>query len=140
MAKQVTRDNAIVFNEVSLSRSGHRVFDGLNLTLRCGLWHAVVGRSGVGKTSLLRLLATLEKPDSGQIETGGAKDLSRQIAYMSQEVGSKTTRGCRQRLSRQSHSLTRAGEPSRLGYSFAECAIGRDAATDRSGPNAIRES
>jgi len=41
----------------------------------------------VGKTSLLRLLATLEKPDSGFIENAGAKDLSRQIAYMSQEDG-----------------------------------------------------
>ena len=76
-----------MFNEVSLNRSGHRVFDKLNLTLRCGLWHAIVGRSGVGKTSLLRLLATLEKPDSGFIENAGAKDLSRQIAYMSQEDG-----------------------------------------------------
>ena len=76
-----------MFNEVSLNRSGHRVFDRLNLTLRCGLWHAIVGRSGVGKTSLLRLLATLEKPDSGFIENAGAKDLSRQIAYMSQEDG-----------------------------------------------------
>ena len=83
----MTGDNAIVFNEVSLNRSGHRVFDRLNLTLRCGLWHAIVGRSGVGKTSLLRLLATLEKPDSGFIENAGAKDLSRQIAYMSQEDG-----------------------------------------------------
>ena len=83
----MTGDNAIVFNEVSLNRSGHRVFDKLNLTLRCGLWHAIVGRSGVGKTSLLRLLATLEKPDSGFIENAGAKDLSRQIAYMSQEDG-----------------------------------------------------
>lgn len=83
----MTCDNAIVFNEVSLNRSGHRVFDRLNLTLRCGLWHAIVGRSGVGKTSLLRLLATLEKPDSGFIENAGAKDLSRQIAYMSQEDG-----------------------------------------------------
>ena len=76
-----------MFNEVSLNRSGHRVFDRLNLTRRCGLWHAIVGRSGVGKTSLLRLLATLEKPDSGFIENAGAKDLSRQIAYMSQEDG-----------------------------------------------------
>ena len=76
-----------MFNEVSLNRSGHRVFDRLNLTLRCGLWHGIVGRSGVGKTSLLRLLATLEAPDSGHIENAGAKDLSRQIAYMSQEDG-----------------------------------------------------
>lgn len=83
----MTHDSAIVFNDVSLIRSGHRVFDRLNLKLHCGLWHAIAGRSGVGKTSLLRLLASLEKPDSGHIETGGVKDLTQQIAYMSQEDG-----------------------------------------------------
>ena len=83
----MTCNNAIVFKNVSLTKSGHRVFDTLNLKLQRGLWHGIVGRSGVGKTSLLRLLATLDKPDSGHIETNGATDLSRQVAYMSQQDG-----------------------------------------------------
>ena len=81
----MTHDSAIVLNDVSLIRSRHRVFDKLNLTLQCGLWHAIAGRSGVGKTSLLRLLASLETPDSGHIETDGVKEQTRQVAYMSQE-------------------------------------------------------
>lgn len=37
---------------------------------RTGLFR-ICGKSGVGKTTLLRLIAGLEKPDSGSVSTGG---------------------------------------------------------------------
>lgn len=80
-------DSEIVFKEVGLFKSGHCVFDKMNLSLQCGLWHSVLGRSGIGKTCLLRLLAMLETPDSGKIESANGASLSGQIAYMSQEDG-----------------------------------------------------
>lgn len=43
------------------------VFDQLNLQLRSNCTTAIMGKSGRGKTTLLRLLLNLEKPDSGEI-------------------------------------------------------------------------
>jgi len=44
------------------------VFTDLSLTIEPGAFVAVVGRSGCGKTTLLRLIAGLETADSGKIE------------------------------------------------------------------------
>jgi phospholipid/cholesterol/gamma-HCH transport system ATP-binding protein len=41
--------------------------NGINLTVNCGETLAVLGRSGTGKSVLLRLIIGLEKPDSGSI-------------------------------------------------------------------------
>jgi putative ABC transport system ATP-binding protein len=51
------------------------IFEGLDLELRQGEYLAVMGESGVGKSTLLNLLAGLDQPDSGRVLLEGA-DLS----------------------------------------------------------------
>src|SRR6202051_2337936 len=51
------------------------IFDGLELELKPGEYLAVMGESGVGKTTLLNLLAGLDRPDSGRVLLDGV-DLS----------------------------------------------------------------
>lgn len=43
------------------------VLDGVNLSIESGEIIALLGKSGSGKTTMLSMLAGLEKPDSGQI-------------------------------------------------------------------------
>lgn len=43
----------------------------LNLTIEAGEFVAIVGYSGTGKTSLISLLAGLQRPDSGSIQMNG---------------------------------------------------------------------
>ncbi|MCH3973372.1 MAG: ABC transporter ATP-binding protein [Oscillospiraceae bacterium] len=45
----------------------HTVLKGLNLSADCGSITVLVGKSGCGKTTLLRLICGLEVPDSGTI-------------------------------------------------------------------------
>jgi putative ABC transport system ATP-binding protein len=51
------------------------IFEGLNLELRQGEYLAVMGESGVGKSTLLNLLAGLDRPDAGRVLLEGI-DLS----------------------------------------------------------------
>ena len=48
-----------------------KIFDHFNLTIEDGKILSLVGQSGVGKTTLLRMLAGLEKIDSGEIIHNG---------------------------------------------------------------------
>jgi len=47
------------------------VLDCLSFTLAAGEYVAIVGESGVGKSTLLNLIAGLERPDAGRIEILG---------------------------------------------------------------------
>ena len=47
--------------------SGRRVLEGVQLRVQPGEYIAIVGESGVGKSTLLNLIAGLDVPDSGQI-------------------------------------------------------------------------
>ena len=51
------------------------VIDGLNLTIKPGQYIAIVGKTGCGKSTLMRLLLGFEKPDKGSIYYDG-KDMN----------------------------------------------------------------
>jgi putative ABC transport system ATP-binding protein len=52
---------------VSKAYGGRRVLDAVSLTVRRGEYVAIVGESGVGKSTLLNLVAGLDVPDTGEL-------------------------------------------------------------------------
>jgi osmoprotectant transport system ATP-binding protein len=87
--------SAIEFQDVSYTRPGGlRVLAQFNLTIESGEILALVGRSGAGKTTILKLVNRLLLPDAGRVIVGG-KDtrtwdpirLRRSVGYVIQDVG-----------------------------------------------------
>jgi len=72
-------ENLVVLTDIRLSRAGKTVLDGLNLTVPRNKVTAIIGPSGVGKTSLLELIGGRLKPDQGYLLLDGQSvpDLSR---------------------------------------------------------------
>jgi iron(III) transport system ATP-binding protein len=68
----VTTDaNILETRELAKSFNGHTVLDHIHLDLKPGTMTAVVGSSGCGKTTLLRLIAGFEIPDAGTVTIAG---------------------------------------------------------------------
>lgn len=66
--------------------SGLALFDGLDLELAGGSFTCLLGPSGIGKSSLLRLLAGLTSPGiSGELLGGDGQSLGGRVAYMAQQ-------------------------------------------------------
>jgi phospholipid/cholesterol/gamma-HCH transport system ATP-binding protein len=61
----------VAVENVYKSFAGHRVLNGITLRVHRGETLAVLGRSGTGKSVLLRLIIGLEKPDSGSVSIHG---------------------------------------------------------------------
>jgi len=66
------------------SRGGARVFENLSFTIKPGEFISVVGRSGIGKSTLLQVLANVTQPESGSITREGALSRPRQTVYHTQ--------------------------------------------------------
>ena len=62
---------AIEFRDVYLSFDDKVILDGVNFTVRRGETKVILGRSGGGKSTTIRLILGLLKPDSGQILIDG---------------------------------------------------------------------
>jgi phospholipid/cholesterol/gamma-HCH transport system ATP-binding protein len=62
---------AIEFRDVSLAFGDRVILDRVSFSVRHGESKIVMGGSGTGKSTLLRLVLGLLKPDSGQIFVGG---------------------------------------------------------------------
>ena len=57
----------VAVENVYKSFPGHKVLNGISLRVKQGETLAVLGRSGTGKSVLLRLIIGLDTPDSGSI-------------------------------------------------------------------------
>jgi osmoprotectant transport system ATP-binding protein len=87
-------DAAIEFRDVSFSRPPLRILDNFSLTVPQGEVLALVGRSGAGKSTILKLVNRLLVPDSGVVLVSGRATrewepiaLRRSVGYVLQEVG-----------------------------------------------------
>ena len=62
---------AVAVEDLHKSFGSQKVLNGVSLTVNRGETLAVLGRSGTGKSVLLRLIIGLEKPDSGSVHIHG---------------------------------------------------------------------
>ena len=78
---QSESDHAVRVEDARFGFEGALLFDGLELALERGRWTCLLGPSGVGKSSLLRVIAGLERLESGSLNVLG----SASVAYMAQQ-------------------------------------------------------
>ncbi len=89
MAREA-KDIPIEIENLSKAFGSQKVLNGVNLRVESGETLAVLGRSGTGKSVLLRLLIGLQTPDSGTIKVHG-EDLAgldlKQLNHLRQRIG-----------------------------------------------------
>jgi phospholipid/cholesterol/gamma-HCH transport system ATP-binding protein len=72
MANSASSDNNIVsVRNLSFSRGPRKIFDDVSLDIQRGKITAIMGPSGTGKTTLLKLIGGQLTPDAGQIHVDG---------------------------------------------------------------------
>src|SRR5690606_32296708 len=77
-------DFDIVVRHASLRYGGAFLFRDLDFVLPGGLWTCLLGPSGVGKSSLLRVIAGLAPLDEGGVVCTDGRPLAGRLAWMSQ--------------------------------------------------------
>lgn len=83
----------IVFDSVYLNRKNKIIFSDLNLTIRKNEKILIQGKSGIGKTTLFKLLLGFETIDKGIVTFNGDRidkfhiqNIRQQIFYLSQDI------------------------------------------------------
>ncbi|HUG83231.1 MAG TPA: ectoine/hydroxyectoine ABC transporter ATP-binding protein EhuA [Euzebya sp.] len=93
---QVTGQAAPVrMRDVSLSFGDNHVLRQLDLDVAAGEKVVIIGPSGSGKTTILRVVMTLERPDSGTVEIDGRHLYHQQKGDTLVEAGEKHIRSVR---------------------------------------------
>ncbi|MBW1990035.1 MAG: ABC transporter ATP-binding protein [Deltaproteobacteria bacterium] len=79
---------AIELDRVSFSFNGRNVLENVSLTVNQRDFLAVIGPNGGGKTTLIKVMAGLLKPQQGTVRVRGEKpaDAARHIGYMPQDL------------------------------------------------------
>jgi len=85
---------AVEFRRVSFSANGQTILDRLSLAIDSGETLVLLGRSGAGKTTALKMVNALVFPSAGEVLIEGRPttsweliELRRSIGYVIQEVG-----------------------------------------------------
>lgn len=99
---------ALEVGGLSVSRGGRTLFAGLDLRIAAGEAVALTGANGSGKTSLLRAVAGLIRPDAGEVRFTGAggtlepeEARATSLHLMGHQDGLKTGRTAREELTFQ---------------------------------------
>src|SRR6185436_8470010 len=90
----MSKEALVEFHNVSFSLSGTNIITDLNLTVERGETLVLLGESGCGKTTTLKLVNRLFEPSGGEVRVEGrtttswdAMALRRRIGYVIQEGG-----------------------------------------------------
>ena len=67
------QNSLVQIRDLHFSRGTRSIFDGINLDIQRGKITAIMGPSGTGKTTLLKLIGGQIIPDKGQIIVDGEK-------------------------------------------------------------------
>jgi putative hydroxymethylpyrimidine transport system ATP-binding protein len=113
----------LAVREVSITKGGVHILDGIDLEVTPGSFAALIGPSGAGKSTLLQVLAGLEAPDAGTVEKDGTMlTCPGLVAYMPQ---SDLLLPWRNVVANVSLGLEAAGTPKRVGRERAMKALAR---------------
>ncbi|GAB3998916.1 sugar ABC transporter ATP-binding protein [Spirosoma daeguense] len=91
---QPNQDYILQVSELTKTFSGVKALDKVQLAVRPGEVHALMGENGAGKSTLMKILIGLETPDSGEIRfegddlhTGHVRDVMKKgISMIHQEI------------------------------------------------------
>src|SRR4051794_22334891 len=86
---------SVVARHISKSFTAVQVLDDVSLVVAPGERVGVVGPNGIGKSTLLRILAGLEEPDAGSVVRGGT------VGYLPQEPEARAGETVRDYLARR---------------------------------------
>jgi phospholipid/cholesterol/gamma-HCH transport system ATP-binding protein len=64
-------ENLIEISNLTFSRSGRLIYDDISLQIKKGQTTAIMGPSGIGKTTMLRLMGGQLVPDNGDVKFKG---------------------------------------------------------------------
>ncbi len=81
-------DPVIEIENVLFSRNGQTVLQNVNLTVEKGNFTALIGPNGGGKTTLIRLMVGLLKPDQGTVRVLGKPpaQVAKRLGYVPQNL------------------------------------------------------
>ena len=67
MQKKMDKNNIVELKNITVTFDGEKILDDLNLSIVDGEFVTLLGASGCGKTTTLRLIAGFLEPDSGEV-------------------------------------------------------------------------
>ena len=77
----------ITFSQLHKSYNGKEIISDLNLTVESGTFLTVIGTSGSGKTTILKMINRLVLPDKGEIHINGKNILAEDLIALRRNIG-----------------------------------------------------
>lgn len=82
---QTATPPGIRVENLALRYGDHTIFENLSFEIGGGQFIALLGSSGVGKSSLLKIIAGLSKPTAGRVVGTDGQPIAGRLAYMAQQ-------------------------------------------------------